>query len=176
LNPLINILIRTHRPALFKNAFNSVIGCGYDNIVTHIYEDKNYQGDRSIPFFYNLFCNDLKSNVSDGYFLFLDDDDRIIRGSLNQVAPFLNEDQPLICQMLRNGKKKPADIYMDKGGVIKGRIGMPCLILHSKHRYMHEFRATEDADYQWIKTVSEQLPCRFVKIPVVDAGERRFGQ
>lgn len=152
------------------------MNAGYIPIVTHIYEDSKYQGDRSILYFYNTYCNSLVKKVVDGWFLFLDDDDTIIPGSLTKISEYLTDpNRPVICQMLREGRPKPADIYMDKRAVVKGRIGMPCLILHCKHKDMFEFPATEDADYQWIKTVSENLNCKFVKIPVVDAGRRSHG-
>lgn len=176
LSPLINILIRTHRPELYKRCIFYVTENDYNGqIEIRKYEDQDYSGDRTQPFFYNLFCNDLKSRVTDGYFIFLDDDDALIQGSLNAIAPYLEPDRPVICQMLRNGRPKPADIYMDKHAVVKGRIGMPCMIIHSKHKDLFTFPATEDADYQWIKTVSEKLDCKFVKIPVVDAGQRNHG-
>lgn len=177
MEPLINILIRTHRPDLCNRCVESVVSDQYKGRVDiRYYFDYEFDGDRSQPFFYNLYCNYLKDRVTDGFFLFLDDDDVLIPGSLSKIAPYLEEDRPVICQMLRNGKPKPADIYMDKRGVIKGRIGMPCLILHAKHKDLFTFPATEDADYQWIKTISGKLDCKFVKIPVVDAGQRSNGQ
>lgn len=177
MTPLINILIRTHRPERFKNAFNSVVDDDCKNIIlVHTYEDKNYSGDRHEPFFYNRFCNYLKDGVTEGWFFFLDDDDTLIPGALAQIAGYLTDpDRPVVCQMLRNGKPKPGDIYIEKRIVNKGRIGMPCLILHAKHKDLFTFPATEDADYQWIKTVSDKLDCKFVKIPVVDAGRRSHG-
>lgn len=204
MNPLINILIRTHRPELLKRCVQSVIDSGYDNWLIWCHADRpeaftesvrqsllkddedNYTigakystlGYRPLPpsnFHYNLYCNKLIRMPDDGYSVFLDDDDILIPGSLSAIAPYLEEDRPVICQMLRNGRPKPADIYIDKRGVIKGRIGLPCLILHAKHKALFTFPATEDADYQWIKTISDKLDCKFIKIPVVDAGRRSHG-
>lgn len=169
---MITALIRTHKGREFQveQAIGSCIreSIGY---IVHVDPLGNSEG-----FSYNLYCNSLKNMVSEGFYFFLDSDDTLIPGALSKIAPHLEEDRPVICQMLRNGRPKPADIYMDKRGVIKGRIGMPCLIVHSKHKDLFTFTATEDADYQWIKTISEQLDCKFIKIPVVDAGQRSNGQ
>lgn len=176
--PLINILIRTHRPEMLQRCRLSVLEHEYDGeIEIRYYFDEDYKGDRSQPYYYNLFCNELLKRMNKGFFIFLDDDDTLIPGSLSAIAPHLtDEDRPIICQMLRDGKPKPGDLYMDKRMVSKGRIGMPCMIIHSKYKALHTFEATEDADYRWIKHVSETLNCKFVKIPVVDAGSRSHGR
>jgi hypothetical protein len=202
MSPLINILIRTHRPELLPRCIQSVIDSGYDNWLIWLHADnwdsfqaslkltlsKDEEGNYNSKcctlgynptdpeeYHYNLYCNKLMAMPEDGFFLFLDDDDTLIPGALSKIAPHLEPDRPVICQMLRNGRPKPADIYMDKHAVIKGRIGMPCMIIHSKHKNLYTFKATEDTDYEWIKTVSETLDCKFVKIPVVDAGKRSHG-
>lgn len=194
--PRINILIRTHRPQYFMSkCAPSVVACGYESINLIVCKDfldgsiilsTNDKGIyvsevknvcKSVPYHYNLYLNNLFELVEDGWLLVLDDDDKLISGSLSLVAPHLTDpDQPVICQMLREGKPKPGDLYMDKRIVSKGRIGMPCMIIHSKHKALHTFEATEEADYQWIKHVNETLNCKFVKIPVVDAGRRNHGR
>lgn len=193
-HPLINILIRTHRPEMMEKCSYSIenncyhnlncIFC-YDNLdgtISIRYRDKYIKQikcffDKSVPYHYNLYLNKMMSIVNGGWILVLDDDDKLIRGSLSLIAPYLTDpDQPVICQMLREGKPKPGDLYMDKRIVSKGRIGMPCMIIHSKHKALHTFEATEDADYQWISHVNEKLKCKFVKIPVVDAGKRSNGK
>lgn len=173
----------------------SFVACGYENVNIIVCKDfldgtiiiSNNQGgvytseikniDKTKSYHYNLYLNNLFEIVEDGWLLPLDDDDTLIPGALSAIAPYLtDEDRPVICQMLRDGKPKPGDLYMDKRIVSKGRIGMPCMIIHSKHKALHTFEATEDADYQWIKHVSETLNCKFVKIPVVDAGRRSHGK
>lgn len=163
---------------MLKRCMDSVVSDDYQGEIFILkYYDLDFKGDRTIPYFYNLFLNDLFKRVTDGWLLILDDDDTLIRGALTKIAPLLTDpDQPIICQMLREGKPKPADIYMDKGAIIKGRIGMPCMILHSKWKDAYTFEAVEDADYRWIKAISEILKPKFGKIPVVDAGLRSHGQ
>lgn len=128
-------------------------------------------------YFYNKYCNRFLLFINSGFIMFLDDDDILADGkALERIAAHLtDEDQPVICQMLRNGNPKPSKMHIDRRWVVKGHIGMPCLVLHSKHKGLHEFGATEDADYQWIKTVSEKLKCKFVEEVLVDAGSRNHG-
>lgn len=193
--PLINILIRVSRPILFERCYDSLIEQTYKNwksIIHYDIEDsKDYcfwtnanvnifakDHDKTKPFFYNLFLNDVIAEVKDGWWMVVDDDDKFAdKKSLERISKHLvDEDQLVICQMLRNGRPKPADMYMDKKAISRGRIGMPCFLLHSKHKDIARFEATEDADYRFIKAVSEKLKCKFVKEVVVDAGVRGNGE
>lgn len=137
-------------------------GCG---IIIH------YKGSPVNDYSYNLYCNDLKQDVASGYFFFLDSDDVVIPGAIQKIIPYLNEDKALIVQMLRNGRPKPRN-----GLIEKGKIGMPCMILHSKHKHLADVTATEDGDFQWIKAVTDKIGYEFVPIPVVDAGKRNRGK
>lgn len=159
----ITALIRTHegRGELFKRASDSAIEC---NRITYFGESVN-------DYSYNLYCNILKAKVEYGYFFFLDSDDVVIPGAIQKIIPYLKEDKALIVQMLRNGRPKPRN-----GLIEKGNIGLPCMILHSKHKHLADVTATEDGDYQWIKAVTDKIGYEFVPIPVVDAGERRRGK
>jgi len=171
MNPVINILTRVSRPERYLSAcLPSIVGQNYP-FINPVAVDCPVVPDYS----YNEFLNKMIRDVKSGYILILDDDDTLIPGALSAVAPSLEEDRPVVCQMLRNGNPKPADMYMDKRVVSRGRIGMPCLIIHSKHKDLFTFPATEDADYLWIKKITETLNCKFLKIPVVDAGRRSHG-
>lgn len=94
-NPLINILIRTsNRPYYFKNCVESILNQTYNNVRVIICYDKlesqeylkDYQNYSNIEFFpvqvkskkkykFNLYCNELLRRVTNGYVLYLDDDD-----------------------------------------------------------------------------------------------------
>lgn len=161
---MITVLIRTHpgREELTKRAVNSALEC--DAIIVH-------EGEKVNDYSYNLYCNDLKNRLMMTYFFFLDSDDKIIPGAIKKIKPYLQEDKALIVQMLRNGRPKP------RNGLIEcGKIGMPCMILHSKHKHLADVTATEHGDYDWIKAVTDKIGYEFVPIPVVDAGERRRGK
>jgi hypothetical protein len=130
-----------------------------------------YKGEKVDDYSYNLYCNTLKHFLWEGYFFFLDSDDKIIPGAIDKIRPYLNEDKALIVQMLRNGRPKPRE-----GKIEKGKIGLPCMILHSKHRHLADVTATETGDYDWIKAVTDKIGFDFIPIPLVDAGKRGMGK
>lgn len=189
--PSINILVRISRPHLWPRCLASIKEQTFTNwkIIAFIDTDalldlSDVYGqvghgaiDRTVPFFFNLFLNDMLAFVPDGWNLILDDDD-VLHGpdALTSIAPHLDDtNRPVICQMLRNGMPKPADMYMDRRWVSRGRIGMPCIMFHSKWKATSEFVAAEDADYRFIDRLNTMLSCKFVKHVVVDVGSRPGG-
>lgn len=187
--PLINILIRASRPELFNRCIASIDRQTYKTVRVIVYDDSigvdhdlvhtvvTGEYDRSKPFFFNQFINDLMHWVGTGWVLVLDDDDTLSGPNvLTELATHLTDiDKPIICQMLRNELPKPSDAYIDRRWVVKGYIGMPCLIINAKHKYLYHFEAVEDADFRWIDKVSKTLSCKFVKQVVVNVGSRPNG-
>ncbi len=95
---LINVLIRTsYRPEQFKRCIESVKRQTHPYVRTIVGYDRtealDYIGEvESVPmkteegrFFYNKFCNSLKSLVTEGWFFFLDDDDFLIHPKIKVV-------------------------------------------------------------------------------------------
>jgi hypothetical protein len=130
-------------------------------------------------YFYNLYCNDLKMLVSDSWFMYIDSDDYI--ESETSVAEIMkdltNPDEAIICQFKRGiNKLKPTDEMIDGEQIINGRIGMPCIILHSNHKDVTQFSHEENADYDFIKKVYRKMKVKFVKKVVVSSPRRNFGK
>lgn len=168
---MINILIRTHkgREQLFERALKSVTDQTYKDINVIVYEDP---GNNVYPFHYNEHCNLLKGSVNDGFFFFLDSDDRLIDSEvLERLAPLLDEDKANIVQMLRKGRPKPFQKMIKRGF-----IGMPCMILHSKYKNIADVTPKAEGDYEWIKAVTDQIGYNWIEMVVVDAGKRGFGK
>lgn len=195
MSPLITILIRTsNRPTAFRHCIDSVKAQTYTNwkVIVSIdrAEDLGYvraagisdhlfvYSDNSIPFFYNLYVNQLKEKVSEGFFFCLDDDDKLDAiDVLEKIAPHLtNESEAVICQFRRKGKPKPIDNLMDLKMIEKGKIGLPCLILHHSQKNIADLKGGVSwDDYNYIKEVSEKSPTKFVKQVVVNSEKRSFG-
>jgi glycosyltransferase involved in cell wall biosynthesis len=192
-SPLINILIRTsNRPQQFTRCLESIRSQTYKNVRIIVgidrasaldYIPKGLQAvflyaDNSIPYFYDLYCNYLKLMVTDGWFFFLDDDDTLVSPTvLQQLAEHLtSEHEAIICQMLRNGVPKPADNYIRKRVIWEGKTGLPCLVLHSKHKALSGLDGYKAGDYRYIKAVTDQVPTKFIALPLVDAGIRGHGK
>jgi glycosyltransferase involved in cell wall biosynthesis len=191
MNQLITILIRTsNRPALFARCIESVKNCGY--MPRHVivsYDNPgalNYipAGTQTIqvtphiqyPYYYDLYCNTLKLAVTDGWFLFLDDDDQLLPGALEKLAPHLTEPGAIICQFIRNGIPKPRDNYIRHKVIQEGKIGLPCLVLHHKYNRIGFLDGWEAGDYRYIKEVTDQVPTKFIALPLVTTDRRSLGE
>lgn len=161
----ITALIRTmpHRADLFERAYSSAVDQGCEVIV--------HSSEPVDDYSYNTICNELKAQVPGGFFLFLDDDDYILPGAIEKVSPHLEEGKALICQMLRNGIPKPG-----RAEISRGRIGLPCIILHHSFKDIGTVTAHETGDFDYIYSVTRQVPWKFVPIPVVNAGSRSRGK
>lgn len=165
---MITALIRTHkgREELFQRAIES---CEIQGVNVIDYYD--YLGPRP-DYSYNLLCNILKEQVPDGsFFFFLDSDDYLIPGAIEELLPHLEEDKAIIVKMLRNGRAKPSENRIERG-----RIGLPCLVLHSKHKHIADVAAFAHGDFMWIRGVSQKLPVKYVDVVLVDVGKRSHGK
>lgn len=183
---LINILIRTsYRPNGFARTIKSVHEQTHKNIRVIVSYD-NHNALRYIPdnvekvkvprgpgkYFYDEYCNELKSMVIDGYFMFLDDDDVLCSPDIiERIIPVLQEDTALIVQLKRGSVVVPVN-----KDFTTGKIGMPCLILHNSHKHIADVTVHGAGDYVWIKRVSELLPINFEPIIVVHSFNRGNGK
>jgi hypothetical protein len=189
---LINILIRTgNRPTLFARCMQSIEHqtykhthaiVGYDNDVALEYIPRGVDkvpvsANKGYPFFYDLYCNQLKKYVDDGWFVFLDDDDFFHSpDALMNISQHLTEPGAVICQFLRNKRPKPANHFIETGQVIEGKIGLPCLFLHSKYKDIANLDGYAAGDYRYILSISERVPTRFVPVVVVETDRRSWGK
>jgi glycosyltransferase involved in cell wall biosynthesis len=189
---LINILIRTsQRPALFARCLASInaqtysnyrIIVAYDRADALAYIPKDLTtifvyADNSLPFYYDRYCNNLKTLVTEGWFVFLDDDDVLTRPTiLEELSRHLTEPGAIICQFLRNGLPKPRTPYIRRGIIEEGKIGLPCLVLHSNYKNLSELDGYKSGDYRYIKAVTDQVPTKFIELPLVTCDRRSLGE
>lgn len=189
---MINILIRTsNRPQLFRRCMVSIHNQIYQDINLIICTDlvksldyvkayanglsyKVFTTERSgVQYSWNLYCNQLKERVTDGWFFYLDDDDYLIdKFCLAQIAPHLSEDHGTICQFNRGRRAKPrlkvGDVKPEE--IIQGRIGGSCIFLHHTHKHLADWDDKKAADFRYIRDVAQKLPLKFIDIVVVQAG------
>ncbi|RZJ71088.1 glycosyltransferase family A protein [Flavobacterium sp.] len=139
----------------------------------------SFSGD----FFYNGYCNVLKSAYvpisSKHWFFFLDCDDYLATDdALERIAQHLKDPwQAVVCQMSRaDGKLKPSDELMNSRHIISGRVGLPCLILRAQYKTTLEIGTEENSDFQWIKTLTDNLATKFVKQVLVHSPQRNYGK
>lgn len=190
--PLINIIIRTsNRPTLFARCLNSILHqtyrrfhviVGYDSEAALTYLPEYItklpvSADKSLPYYYDCYCNDLKVIVPDGWFFFLDDDDTLTRPTiLEELVPHLSPPhEAIICQFLRNGVAKPRSNYIRNKVIAEGKIGLPCLVLHSKHKALSGLDGQKAGDYRYIREVTDNVPTKFIELPLVTCDRRSRG-
>lgn len=181
---MINVLMRTsNRPELFWRALTSVREQTYQDVkIIVAYDDPKalryipdsldriqVTPDKSHPFYWNLYCNELKEQVTDGWFFYLDDDDFLASNEvLDGISTKLSDpDYAVVCQFLRKGVKKPSDELIAQAEVKRGFIGGSCLFLHHSKKNVADWGGIKGSDWRWIMAVREKLPMRFVKQVVV---------
>lgn len=194
--PLINLLIRTAgRPKQFARCIESVANQTYKNVrciisvesdADHMYVrdtmgayDLDYRvvivEKHSIPYGYNLHCNDLIECVREGWFMFLDDDDKLADDGSLGIAQVLDK-KPIIFQFQRGeSRKKPSDEHMRSKSIVRGKIGMPCIIVPHGIS-LPRMTATEDADYRWIQEINRVHDCEWLPVVIVSSPRRGHGK
>lgn len=183
---MITLLIRcSYRPSGFKKTYGSIpeginVICSYDDeralmyIPGHLQTVRVYKSSK--PWFYDDYTNNLKSMVTEGYFAFLDEGDTIIPGSLSILKKHLKGSAGVLCQFSRGGTLKPSRLLINARQILRGKVGMPCLFLHAKHRHLVDLDGSVSAaDYYWIKSVSRLVHLKFIDLPVVFAERRDKG-
>lgn len=190
----INILIRVHgRLSELKKCIDSVRSQTYKNVhIIASYEDErdlgmlidlgindiHYVRYPRVKCFYNLYCNDLKSKVTSGWFLYLDSDDTLVSDTcIEELLPYLtHEVGGIICQFKRLWKLKPSDEQIDNHEVVCGKIGMPCIVLHHSQKNIARIGDETYSDYSFIKEVTTKIPTKFIKHVLVNSIRRNHGK
>lgn len=181
----INVLIRTsYRPHGFARAIKSVLDQTYKNIRIIVSYD-NHNALKYIPdgiekikvspgsgkYFYDDYCNILKSMVNEGYFFFLDDDDMLSSPDvIEKLVPLLPE-TGLIVQLKRGNLIVPQGLDFKSG-----KIGMPCLILNHKYKDIADITVNGAGDSVWIMSVINQIELKFEPMILVHSFMRGGGK
>lgn len=190
--PLINILVRTsYRPKQFKRMMDSIdsqsykklrVICSYDDdrALSYIpdYVEKARVEKHDDMFFYDNYCNALKSLVEEGYYFFLDDSDYLLdQHRLSKLSSIIKGKNGVIVQMDRNGVVKPSNKQIYSKSIQAGKIGMPCLVAHHSTKNLVDFDGSVPAaDYTWIKNMSQKINMDFMKFTLVCTENRNKGE
>jgi hypothetical protein len=184
MEPLINILIRHKegRDNEYNRCRSNVYNQTYTNFHMIISTELGHNSEWghntiiSVPSsqHYNLHCNNLKKQVTEGWFFYLDDDDYLSSPTiLEQLSHHLFEGA-LIVQFMRNKNgrmiKKPGDAMIANKIIKKGCIGGGCLILHHSFKGVADWDDQPAADYRWIKSVTDKIETRFIPLVLQIAG------
>jgi len=196
---MINILIRLHkgREKLFERCWQSIVNQTYKDYkvivsVDHpscisMIQNKDVEYIMVTPqpeqgeCFYNLYCNDLKQQVKEGWFCVLDSDDFYHENNvLEKMSKHLSEDEKhkfVICQMYRSfGIIKPSDSQIENRQVVSGKISMQCFFAHHSVKNLSQFAGNDNADFHYIREMKRLCDTKFVKQVVVNSPKRNFGK
>lgn len=189
--PLINIITRTsNRPNGFRINVESVRSQTYKNVRHFVCtDDKNsvpyivangilqcylidkeavIRKDTSVdpntgPYFpYNLYFNEVTKFITEGWILYLDDDDRFVDETcLEQIADLIqqtDEDTLIYWRMVYStGNYLPLDMSDGKAPTLGG-IGGSCFIFHSKYKDRAIWDGWKCADYRLITKLHNLIP------------------
>ena len=176
----LNILIRTsNRPEYFRQAINSILNQNYTNYKIYVSYDKieslDYLKDYDIETIYmnidsdkkykfNLYNNFLMDKVTDGYILYLDDDDIYIH---NNVFNIINEnlesiDDLLIWKFMRPDK---LIVPINKHKIELGTIDTTSFCFHSNYKLLERWDDRRCGD---IRFLSGLLNKKKFNIKIID--------
>lgn len=168
----INILLRnTYRPKSFEICMNSILQQNYPNLnIICCYDDdrcKDYLISEKFPsvtmnifpikikqqpFHYNLYCNTLIEKIENGWFLFLDDDDKFTSNiALHCINSSIESNNDIIFWKFKRPDK---DIYPRCISDIKpAQIASSTYCFHSNYKSLGKWKAHQLGDYDYINDV-----------------------
>lgn len=110
--------------------------------------------------FFNLYFNDIRKELKEGFILYLDDDDylsnnKIVEELMNEVD---SEDKIYLFKMQwANGRILPDDLHFKKDPE-RGEIGGSCFIVPVKYMYEFEWDADRASDYRVLLQLFKLFP------------------
>ncbi len=192
--PLLNILIRTsNRPNYFARLLDNLEGQFYKNIKLIISADTPESADyawqlshkrfnttihtsirlersENQTFPWNLYLNDLMSLVSDGWILFMDDDDGYAHQmALKLIADNIPDPESMLVWQMRfpDGRLVPSPKHIGLLPFSRKQIGMPCFAFHSKHKTKFRFDGMRAGDFRFAMQMLQHLKVDWLELPLV---------
>lgn len=185
--PRINILIRCHeRKEGLKNAVESIVSQGYPNtrIIACYDNKKTWDYLRTYPFTKvaveppvrlihrpegdeykaflgaNSYFNTMHDMVQEGYIMYLDDDDALVPGALQQVAFHANENEALFFRARINGLLIPNDEHFGK--VVAGQVSGLGIVFHHRFRDIARWEPWRRGDYRVAKALEQAVGIKWL--------------
>jgi len=211
--PLINILTRTsNRPRGFRHNIESVRGQTYKNIRHIIYTDdqssvsyiinekisdyslidrnliiknddqpKPKTGHRFLP--HNLYFNRMIEDVSDGWVIYLDDDDRFVHNRVvEEIADIIskcNEDTLIYWRMVYSNGSYLPEVISENNPPRICQIGGSCMTFNIKYKYLAKWDGWNCGDFRVIERLHENIPNKiwipknYIYVPSAGFGDRK---
>lgn len=177
--PLLNILIRTsNRPNYFHRLIHNIENQSYKNyrliISADTPETKRYveragynhtpvirlSRNKNQTFPWNLYLNTLMDQVTEGWIMFMDDDDLYADNTAFElITAFLGDENSMLVWRLcfPDGRHVPALDYMGKTPFTRKQIAMPCFAFHSKWKNRVRFDGQRAGDFRMANQLQQFL-------------------
>ncbi len=179
----INILVRTsNRPEYFKKCIESILNQNYSNYKVIIGYDKiesleylnNYKDNNKIEIYemkttskerfkHNLYLNTMMDKVTDGFIMYLDDDDMMSHNnSLNILNENINNENDLIIWKFM----RPDRLIYPKSNIIKmGHISGCAYSFNNKYKYDSRWVDRQCSDFHFINGLLKKIK---LNIKIID--------
>ena len=164
----IHIIVRTHlRKSYFKKAIESIITQNYENYIIHVAYDhidsldyiNQNMNDKMIIYkverrsdenvFFDLYCNDIKDKINDGWIMFLDDDNYFIDPDCLKIINTHLKEKIVVWSFLRPDKL----ITSNLNKLRYGEIDNCSYIFHHSIKDDGQFGDFYGSDFQFINSL-----------------------
>ncbi len=187
--PHLNILIRTSgRPNYFKRLMQNIQMQSFKNIKLIISVDSvdslkyvkqfslnnslivcvpKLERTQKLTFPWNLYLNDLMDKVTEGWILFMDDDDQYAHQMIFKIIAdsLPDEDSMLVWKMrFPDGRLVPDATHFGTTPFVRKQIGMPCFAFHSKHKNKVRFDGHRAGDLRFANNLLDLLKVEWLTI------------
>ena len=180
-NQVVNILTRTSgRPKAFSRCVASVNSQKYNGIIKHIIladDDASFKYASKLCFNviqvekevrnvdygiahapYNLYMNNLLDEVSEGFIIFLDDDDIFSSpDSISTIMSSADKDKLLVWRVKFPYGIIPQDWAFQAPMLIPSQITSCAFMFHSDHKWAAKWDEVKEADYRCAQRLSRLL-------------------
>lgn len=185
----LNILIRTGgRPVYFNRLMENIRLQSYTNYRLIVSADSDeaeeYVREAGITpvriermekspqyaFPWNLYLNTLMEQVTNGWVMFMDDDDMYAHDFVFQIIErsLPDENTMLVWQMMfPDWRLVPDHFYMNKTPFTRKQIGMPCFAFHSKWIKHVRFDGQRAGDYRFTNELLRFVKVSWLEVPLV---------
>lgn len=183
----INILTRTsNRPKYFEKCFNSIKNQTYKNINHIISVDDDFSeeyvkkytnnyirigkiDDKFPPYdktgrrrlaIYNLYLNELRKQVKDGWIMYIDDDDMLMNNNVIEdiVKKVKNENQLFFWRVQFPNRVIPEDQLFDKKIIALNHFSMIGFMYNVKYDKYANFDHFSGGDFHFISQLAPKIP------------------
>jgi hypothetical protein len=125
------------------------------------YPGPHFSDERFWEARYNLLCNSGMRACTEGWVLFVDDDDTLFdKDTLLKLVQHLDDEDTLVIHRFQfeDGRQVPPDLLFERRQLALHGIGTGCFTFHSKWRNYVRWDAYKCADYRFIAQLATVVP------------------